>query len=271
MLQLSNPPPLPPIADLARPELKLGGLRLDPAHRMRARAGHRVAVDLIRFDITALLTGGADYDNDDSHSLRVPLPEGDARARRIQGFPEGALLGSARWSPDSRRVAVTVRTDGQGSRAPRGPAELWVADLPTSEKEDAPVVARRVLTDLNLTIADWGWCPDSLGLLAHVVPPAYRAPPPERPEAPPGPVVQCNASGVTSQNRTYQASDDSATTDQSCGVTASMTLEDSLPTHTHTQPTHTRSFSLNSLAGSSKGPTRRDNVRPSLRFSLDSR
>ena len=37
---MHRPPPLPPVADLARPELKLAGVRIDPALNARSRMGH---------------------------------------------------------------------------------------------------------------------------------------------------------------------------------------------------------------------------------------
>lgn len=35
------------------------------------------------------------------------------------------------WSPDSKRIVFTLRSDGQPGSPPRGPLELWTADIDT--------------------------------------------------------------------------------------------------------------------------------------------
>jgi hypothetical protein len=49
VLQLHRPPPLPPVADLARPELKLGGLRIDPELNARSRMSHYTRLTIAEF------------------------------------------------------------------------------------------------------------------------------------------------------------------------------------------------------------------------------
>src|SRR5690606_35665238 len=87
---------LPPIADVAAPELRLAGLRIDPRTVGPARA------QPLRGFRAVPVSGGAE---------------------RAIVTPEGAHLGSPRWSRDSRRIAFTVeRADG---------ITLWVAEVAT--------------------------------------------------------------------------------------------------------------------------------------------
>jgi dipeptidyl aminopeptidase/acylaminoacyl peptidase len=89
---------LPDLGDLARPKLKLAGLRIDPATDAR----HQLAFGL----------GLALRERDDTRLRPVPLPAG----RRVSGL---------RWSPDSTRVALTLT----GEHA----TELWVLDAHSGE------------------------------------------------------------------------------------------------------------------------------------------
>ena len=45
-MYLKRPPPNPPVAELARPELKLAGLRLDEKQNSRSRMGHHTGIAL---------------------------------------------------------------------------------------------------------------------------------------------------------------------------------------------------------------------------------
>ncbi len=146
-------PTLPGIDDVARPELRLAGMRVDPQTGAPSRRGH-----LARLSFLAL---------------------GDARAaaRPVTGLPAGARINAARWSADGARVAFTVTTD-DGVR-------LWVADVATA-------AARQVLaTPLNaLAGAAFAWSPDGT-LVARTIP-AGRGAAPARPAVPTGPVVHEN-------------------------------------------------------------------------------
>ena len=90
-------PGLPSIADLSQPELRLAGIRFDPATNGPSR-GQSVN------RITAMKTDGTVI--------------GD-----IKGLPANPRLGSVSWSDDSKRFAFTNTTDDK--------IELWVADAET--------------------------------------------------------------------------------------------------------------------------------------------
>jgi dipeptidyl aminopeptidase/acylaminoacyl peptidase len=94
-LLLLELPSLPPIAELAERELRLGGLRIRPQTHAPSRTGYFSGLDLVRIS--------------------------DLAERRIAGLPEGARLQNVQWSPDGSRLAFTnARADG---------IELWVAEL----------------------------------------------------------------------------------------------------------------------------------------------
>jgi dipeptidyl aminopeptidase/acylaminoacyl peptidase len=161
MLLLLERNALPPIAEVAAPELRLAGLRIDPRTFGPAR--------------TQPLRG-----------FRA-VPVGGGAGREI-ATPEGAHLGSPRWSRDSRRIAFTVES-------PEG-IMLWTAEVATG-------VARQVTPRrLNETLGDGcTWMPSGTELLCRLVPEGIGPPPPEA--APTGPAVQ-ETRGRVAANRTYQ-------------------------------------------------------------------
>ena len=89
----------PSIAELAEPELRLAGLRINPATNGPSRGLTYTALAL------KPVAGGAE--------------------RRIAGLPAGARIADYEWSRDSRHLAFTlVRADG---------IELWLADAATAQ------------------------------------------------------------------------------------------------------------------------------------------
>ncbi|KAK9828809.1 hypothetical protein WJX72_002171 [[Myrmecia] bisecta] len=178
VLQLDRPPPNPPITELARAELKLAGLRIDAEQWSRSRMGYNTGLAL--FDMT-----------DD---LVLPPPEGTQT--RIHGIPEGYWINYVTWSDDSRWLAFTLRSTGAADAPPRGPLELWVADVETG-------TARPLLPDfgVNSIFDDYVWV-DNDTIIATVVP-RDVGPPPARPPVPVGPKIQDNTEGKLAQARTY--------------------------------------------------------------------
>ncbi len=130
---------LPPIADVAAPELRLAGLRIDPRTFGPARA-------------------------QPLRGFRV-VPVGGGAERRIV-TPEGARLGSPQWSRDSRRIAFTIEE-------PDGIA-LWVAVVATGEAHR--VTPRGVNATLGRGCT---WMPSDDALLCRLVPDGVGPPPPE--------------------------------------------------------------------------------------------
>ncbi|HSE27348.1 MAG TPA: prolyl oligopeptidase family serine peptidase [Gemmatimonadales bacterium] len=130
---------LPPIADIAAPELRLAGLRIDPRTFGPARS-----TPLRGF-----------------RAVRV----GGGTEQRI-ATPAGARLGSPQWSRDSRRLAFTVEEqDG---------IALWVAEVATGEAHR--VTPRRLNETLGRAC---GWMPSGTALLCRLVPEGLAGPPAE--------------------------------------------------------------------------------------------
>ncbi|KAI8467198.1 MAG: alpha/beta-hydrolase [Monoraphidium minutum] len=174
ILQLKRPPSLPPIAEIARPELKLAGVRIDAAQFSRSRMGYNTSL--------AVVPAGE----------VVP----SAAAREITGYPPGSCINYVSWSPDGKRIAFTTRSAGGPSDPPRGPLTLWVADVESC-------AARQLLggRGLNTVFDSYSWIDDTTIVACCI--PEGMGPPPEHPPAPAGPKVQDNTAARKSQNRTY--------------------------------------------------------------------
>ena len=101
LLYTFRPPPYPFVSELARPELKLAGLRVDETQNSRSRMSGN----------TGLAIG--------------PMPTSDAEIgayETFKGIPEGATINYVSWATDGARVAFTVRFAGPSvSDAERAP------------------------------------------------------------------------------------------------------------------------------------------------------
>ena len=108
---------LPPLTELAQPELRLAGLRLNPAANGPSREPYTIGL------VLKPLAGGAE--------------------RRITGLPAGARLNHVSWSRDNRHLAFTVTLETS--------IELWAADTATA------TARRLTARPLNLTTETPGW------------------------------------------------------------------------------------------------------------------
>lgn len=163
-MALFDQPGVPPIAELAEPELGLAGVRINPRTTGPSRASG--------------YTG-----------LTLKAVEGDAE-RRVGGFPSGARLRSPSWSPDGRHLAVLVDREDR--------VELYVVDVATAR---ARLALGNAVNDAAPG-ASFEWLPSSDGLVVRVVPPGRGAAPTES-TVPTGPVVQ-ESTGEAAPARTYQ-------------------------------------------------------------------
>src|SRR5688572_23323374 len=139
---------LPPVADLAEPDLKLAGYRINPT--TTGPANIRLAfLNGITFQD---LASGAE--------------------REVRGLPANPRLSYTQWSPDGSRLAFGHFT-GSG-------IELWVADVASGQ-------ATRVLPAvLSATWGSpYLWLPDGSGFIVRRVAPG-RAAAPERSRVPDG-------------------------------------------------------------------------------------
>ena len=163
---LLQTPPLPGIAEVAQPELKLAGLRLHP--RTRSRSEFSLANEL--------------------RLMRVA----DAQEIAIDGLPSPLSLSTVAWSPDQAYLAFNRVDSASGAN------ELWLVEVAAHR-------AWRVAERLN-TVADTGyhWMPDSRSLLVFLQPPGQGAAPADD-GIPTGPAIQQTAANAGARSiRTYQ-------------------------------------------------------------------
>jgi dipeptidyl aminopeptidase/acylaminoacyl peptidase len=156
----------PPVAMLARPFLRLAGLRIDPHLRARRRLRRTTAVSVVR------------------------TVDGQERFLRL---PEGAQVGALTWAPDGRRFAFTLdRADGVG---------VWTADAETGDAHEVPglTVCDVLGGDPSADGGTLRWSRDGRSLLVLSSPVARPAltPPPIEPRVD-------ETSGKRSQVATYQ-------------------------------------------------------------------
>ena len=155
---------MPSIAELSAPEARLAGLRINPRTNAPSRGNTFKGLRLHRIGDGA---GAAER--------RIPLPAGSR-----------VWLNS--WSPDSRRIALTMLSDTGVS--------LWIVDAATATaREIGPVLLNGALG------APCSWI-DSAKLVCRLIPADRGAAPSER-AVPGGPAIQQSV-GRTAANRTYQ-------------------------------------------------------------------
>lgn len=166
---------MPRLADLARPMLRLAGLRIDPVLSAR----HQVSFGL-GFVLQAV-------DPNAGPGARSDLGVGGRPTERRIALPHGRRIRAVGWSHTSQRFACTLVGE-EGS-------ELWCAEV--GDLRLRPV-ARGIQAVFG---AGFEWMPDGKGLLYCRIP-STRGPAPETPRLPAGPDVR-ETFGTTSPLRTY--------------------------------------------------------------------
>lgn len=145
-------PGLPGIEEVAQPELRLAGLRINPRTNGPSRVTHYNGIQLKRVE------GG--------HMIPVT------------GLPENPKITNVSWSPDAGFLAFTLTMPDH--------IQLWVVDVATAQaRRLAPVRVSAVYG------GSFEWGPDSKSLIVQTVP-ADRGEAPQAPVAPAGPVIQEN-------------------------------------------------------------------------------
>ncbi len=149
-LMLLERPGLPTIEELAQPELKLAGTRINPRNHGRSRGWTLQNPRLIRVE------------------------NGESRA--VSGLPKGNVI-STRWSPDSRHAALALmETDG---------ISLWLVEIRTAK---ARALTGKILNGTR-TSSMFDWLSDNQTIIARVKPEGLGQPPVE-PTTPKGPNIQ---------------------------------------------------------------------------------
>jgi dipeptidyl aminopeptidase/acylaminoacyl peptidase len=170
-LLLAAPVLYPAISDLAKPMLRLAGLRIDPTTNGQHHAGY---VSDLAFQRVA-----------------------DGSEKKIL-LPTGARPSSPRWSPDGKWVAF-INTVSNG-------IELWVAAAASGQaRRIEGVRINGAFAGMILPSSEFQWMPDGKTLLVRVVP-ADRGASPAGSQVPEGPNVQ-ESSGGLAPSSTYEARD----------------------------------------------------------------
>lgn len=152
------------IAELSQPELRIAGLRINPATNGPSRA---VFVN----------------------NLKLRQVSANAADVQITGLPASPQLSFIQWSPDDSKIAFTNTTDTK--------IELYVADVATAVAKKVSDVA------LNASLGiPYQWVSDSKSFIVRGIP-AERGPAPEISRVPSGPTIQENL-GTKAQAATYQ-------------------------------------------------------------------
>ncbi|NVO32894.1 S9 family peptidase [Hymenobacter lapidiphilus] len=142
----------PTIAELSQPEMRLAGVRLNPATNGPSRAQYLTGLKLKK------------------------LPNGTETA--VTGLPAEAQLSYLQWSPDETKIAFTNTTDSG--------IELYMAEVATGAARRVGSVA------LNAVLGTpYNWLPDGQGFIVRAIP-AGRAAAPVANRVPTGPTVQQN-------------------------------------------------------------------------------
>lgn len=166
---------LPPLADLARPEEKLAGVRIDGKCNSRSRMSYYTGIGIYQ-----LLDDG------------TLGPE-----REVYGLPSGAKINFVSWSNDGSHLAFGVRTDEEDGSSSK--LRLWVAEIETGK---ARPLFQTADIFLNAVFDNFVWINNSTLLVCTI--PLSRGDPPKKPLVPSGPKIQSNEQKDIIQARTYQ-------------------------------------------------------------------
>ncbi|KAF3555472.1 hypothetical protein F2Q69_00010264 [Brassica cretica] len=215
---------LPPLADLARPEEKLAGVRIDGYCNTRSRMSFYTGLGIHQLlpdgtlspekEITGIPDGGkinyVTWSNDGKHmafSIRIDedgnssihqlLPDGTlSPEKEVTGIPDGGKINFVTWSNDGKHLAFNIRIDEDGnSRKPI----VWVADVETGES--IPLFKSQDIY-LDAIFEGFVWIDDSTLLVSTI--PSSRGDPPKKPLVPPGPKTLSNEKSNVVLVRTFQ-------------------------------------------------------------------
>lgn len=147
---LMERPGYPSIEEVASPELRIGGTRINPATNGRSRQSFMTGLTLKNME------SGQEFS--------------------FSGLPNNLQVGNVGWSLDEKMIAFT-NTTASG-------IELWVADVKT---QSAKRLLGAVVN--NAYVSPYDWMPDNQHLIVSTVVDG-RGDAPVKPRAPKGPVLQ---------------------------------------------------------------------------------
>ncbi len=166
-------PSLPSISEVAQPELKLAGLRINPRTYSASRFSFHTGLGLLDIDTQKEI--------------------------KVSGLPASPRIADLAWSPDQRYLAFThIAFADPASGVKEAGVELWLLDVQTK-------AARKLGNTALSTVYGRGfsWMPDSKTLLVQLKPARLGAAPVAS-GIPTGPAVQDSVpGGGVKQLRTY--------------------------------------------------------------------
>lgn len=166
---------LPPLVELARPEEKLAGVRIDGRCNSRSRMSFYTGIGI--------------------HQL---LPDGKlGQEKEVNGFPNGAKINFVTWSNDGQHLAFSIRVDEEDRSSSM--LRVWVANVETGK---ARPLFQSPDIFLNAVFDNFVWVDNSTLLVSTI--PASRGDPPKKPLVPSGPKIQSNEQKNVVQVRTFQ-------------------------------------------------------------------
>jgi dipeptidyl aminopeptidase/acylaminoacyl peptidase len=157
----------PSIADMARPMLRLAGLRINPDTNGIHGAGRITELSLVAIG--------------DGSARKIELPPGFRGSGTGFGGPMAfEFMGprASSWSADGKYIALTNETSSS--------TELWIIDTAAAKAHK--------IAGLSINAAygtAYQWMPDQRSLLVQAIP-AGRGKPPAQPTVPTGPNIQEN-------------------------------------------------------------------------------
>ncbi|OAY69756.1 putative glutamyl endopeptidase, chloroplastic [Ananas comosus] len=166
---------LPPLSELARPEEKLAGVRIDGNYNARSRMSFYTGIGI--------------------HSLMEDGSLGPEK--EVHGYPDGAKINFVTWSQDGRHLSFSVRFDEEDNISSK--LRVWVADV---ESGRARPLFQSPDIYLNAIFDSFVWVNDSTLLVCTI--PSSRGAPPKKPLVPSGPKIQSNEQQNVIQVRTFQ-------------------------------------------------------------------
>ncbi|KAK7396967.1 hypothetical protein VNO78_18131 [Psophocarpus tetragonolobus] len=166
---------LPPLAEIARPEEKLAGIRIDGKCNTRSRMSFYTGIGI--------------------HEI---LPDGTLGPEtEVCGFPVGAKINFVSWSPDGCHLSFSIRVNEEDSDSSK--LTVWIADVKTGI---ATQLFQSPNVHLNAVFDNYVWVNNSSLLVCTI--PSSRGPPPKKPLVPGGPKIQSNEEKNIVQVRTFQ-------------------------------------------------------------------
>lgn len=148
-------PGLPGIDEVSQPELRIGGLRINPRTNGPSRGSYYDSLILVQMS--------------------------DGREGKLSSMPSEPKIGDVTWSPDGKNMAFTITYPAK--------IELWTVDLKYGRAR------RLTSMSLNAAFGrPYEWTSDSKTIIARVIPPGRGDAPPE-PIVPTGPSIQENIGG----------------------------------------------------------------------------